>query len=57
MPSALFAGGVAFINGQAELVAYHIHAGPDGRVPQIPGVPNRGEYGSVLLRRWRSNII
>ena len=29
------------INGQAVLVAYQIHAGPDGRVPQIPGVPKR----------------
>ena len=37
------------INGQAVLVAYHIHAGPDGRVPQIPGVPQRGEYGSEII--------
>lgn len=37
------------INGQAVLVAYHIHAGPDGRVPQIPGVPQRGGYGSEII--------
>ena len=37
------------INGQAVLVAYRIHAGPDGRVPQIPGVPKRGEYGSEII--------
>jgi hypothetical protein len=37
------------INGQAALVAYHIHAGPDGRVPQIPGVPQRGEFGREIL--------
>ena len=37
------------INGQAVLVAYQIHAGPDGRVPQIPGVPQRGEYGSEII--------
>ena len=37
------------INGQAVLVAYRIHAGPSGRVPQIPGVPRRGEYGSEII--------
>lgn len=37
------------IGGHAERVAYHIHAGPDGRVPQIPGVPKRGEYGIEIL--------
>ena len=37
------------INGQAVLVAYRIYAGPDGRVPQIPGVPKRGEYGSEII--------
>ncbi len=37
------------INGQSVLVAYQIHAGPDGRVPQIPGVPKRGEYGSEII--------
>jgi hypothetical protein len=37
------------INGQAVLVAYHIHAGPDGRVPQVPGVPKRGEYGTEII--------
>ena len=37
------------INGQAVLVAYQIYAGPDGRVPQIPGVPKRGEYGSKII--------
>ena len=37
------------IAGQAVLVAYHIHAGPRGRVPQIPGVPKRGEYGSEII--------
>ena len=37
------------INGQAVLVAYHIYAGPDGRVPQIPGVPKRGEFGTEII--------
>ena len=37
------------INGQAVLVAYHIHAEPSGRVPQIPGVPQRGEYSSEII--------
>ena len=36
-------------NGQAERVAYHIHAGSDGRVPPIPGVPKRGEFGSEII--------
>lgn len=37
------------INGQAVLVAYHIYAGPDGRVPQVPGVPKRGEFGTEII--------
>lgn len=37
------------INGQAVRVAYHIYAGPDGRVPQIPGVPKRGEFGTEII--------
>ena len=37
------------INGQAVLVAYHIYAGPNGRVPQIPGVLKRGEFGQEIL--------
>ncbi len=37
------------INGQAVLVAYHIHAGPDRRVPQVPGVPKRGEFGTEII--------
>ena len=37
------------IDRQAVLVAYQIHAGPNGRVPQIPGVPKRGEYGSEII--------
>ena len=37
------------INGRAVLVAYHIHAGSDGRVPQIPGVLKRGEFGQEIL--------
>lgn len=37
------------INGQAVLVAYHMYAGPDGRVPQIPGVPKRGEFGTEII--------
>ena len=37
------------IDGRAVLVAYHIYAGPNGRVPQIPGVPKRGEFGSEIL--------
>ena len=34
------------IDGQAVPGTYHIYAGADGRVPQIPGVPKRGEFGS-----------
>ncbi len=37
------------INGQAVLVAYHIYARPDGRVPQILGVPKRGEFGTEII--------
>lgn len=37
------------IDGHAERVAYHIYAGPDGRVRQVPGVPKRGEYGIEIL--------
>lgn len=37
------------IDGQAALVAYHIYAGPDGRVPQVPGVPKRGEFGTEII--------
>lgn len=37
------------IEGQAALVAYHIFAGPDGRVPQVPGVPKRGEFGTEII--------
>jgi transposase len=37
------------INGQAVLVAYHIYAGSDGRVPEIPGVPKRGEFGREII--------
>ena len=36
------------INGQAVRVAYHVYAGPAGRVPQIPGVPKRGEFGTEI---------
>jgi hypothetical protein len=36
------------IDGQAVRVAYHIYAGPDGRVPPIPGVPKRGEFGTEI---------
>ncbi len=39
------------INGQAVLVAYHIYVGSDGRVPQVPGVPKRGEFGSEIATR------
>ena len=37
------------IDGRAIRVAYHIYAGPDGRVPQIPGVAKRGEFGSEII--------
>ncbi len=36
------------INGQAVMVAYHIYAGPDGTVPQIPGVLKRCEFGQEI---------
>lgn len=37
------------IDGRAVRVAYHVYVGPDGRVPQIPGVPKRGEFGREIL--------
>ena len=37
------------LDGRAVRVAYRIHAGPDGRVPPIPGVPKRGEHGSEII--------
>jgi hypothetical protein len=37
------------VDGQAVLVAYHIYAGPDGRVPQVSGVPKRGEFGTEII--------
>lgn len=37
------------VDGRAVRVAYHIYAGSDGRVPQIPGVPKRGEFGSEII--------
>ena len=37
------------IEGQAALVAYHIYAGSDGQVPQVPGVPKRGEFGTEII--------
>ncbi len=47
------------INGRAVLVAYHIYAGPDGRVPQIPGVPKRGEFGQeiIVALSWQHYIV
>ena len=47
------------IDGRAALVAYHIHAGPDGRVPQIPGVPKRGEFGQeiIVALAWQHYIV
>jgi transposase len=40
------------INGQAVRVAYHIYAVLDGRAPQIPGVPKRGEFGREIIISW-----
>lgn len=37
------------VDGRAVLIAYHIYAGPNGRVPQIPGVPKRGEFGTEII--------
>ena len=37
------------INGQAVLVAYHTHVGLDGRVPVIPCVLKRVEFGQEIL--------
>ena len=47
------------INGRAVLVAYHIYAGPDGRVPQIPGVLKRGEFGQeiIVALSWQHYIV
>jgi transposase len=47
------------INGQAVLVAYHIYASPDGCVPQVPGVPGRGEFGREIITSlaWPGSII
>ncbi len=46
------------INGQAVLVAYHIYASPDGCVPQVPGVPGRGEFGREIITAlaWQHTI-
>ena len=40
------------------LVADHIHARPDGRVPQIPVVPKRGEFGTEIITAlaWQHDI-
>lgn len=47
------------IDGRAVLVAYHIYASPDGQVPQIPGVPKRGEFGQEILvaLSWQHYIV
>ena len=47
------------IDGRAVLVAYHIYAGPDGRIPQIPGVPKRGEFGQeiIVALSWQHYIV
>jgi hypothetical protein len=47
------------IDGRAVLVAYHIYAGPDGRVPQIPGVPKRSEFGQeiIVALSWQHYIL
>ena len=37
------------LDGQAVLVAYHIYAGQDGGVPQVPGVRKRGEFGTEII--------
>jgi len=36
------------INGPAVLVAYHLYAGPDSTVPQIPGVSRRCEFSPEI---------
>lgn len=47
------------INGRAVLIAYHIYAGPDGQVPQIPGVPKRSEFGQEIFAAlsWQHYIV
>ncbi len=47
------------IDGRAVLVAYHIHAGPDGCIPQIPGVPQRGEFGReiIVALSWQHYVL
>lgn len=47
------------IDGRGELVAYHIHAGPDGRIPEIPGVPKRGEFGQeiIVALAWQHYVV
>ncbi len=37
---------------------YHIYAGPDGCVPQVPGVPGRGEFGREIITSlaWQHDI-
>jgi hypothetical protein len=37
------------IDGRAVLVAYQIYAAPGGRVPPIPDVPRRGEFGREII--------
>ena len=41
------------------LACHHNHAGPGGRVPQIPGVPKRGEHGSenITALTFRHDIL
>ncbi len=45
-------------NHQTVHIAYHIYAGPDGCVPQIPGVPGRGELGREIITAlaWQHTI-
>ena len=47
------------IAGRGVFMAYHIYAGPDGRVPTIPGVPKRGEFGQeiIVTLAWQHHII
>ena len=47
------------LGGRAVLVRYDIYAGPDGRVPRVPGVQKRGEFGEEIIAAvaWEHFIV
>lgn len=50
----LVIGGIRVWRGEwstigRSVMAYHIHAGQDGRVSQLPGLPKRSGFGSEII--------